>query len=240
MTEPTPETDNWQDFYTNPPPPQPPQSKPVNVKRIVALAVAVPIVALLVGWLVWWGRTPSEPTPPAAEPPAAQVPAELLEKLVPPSPTAPARKFTILDPAKLGGRAKSTDPELTKVASDMGARLKALPQDSTSVSAFYGSHAKKNLVLVLAGTEKVAQSDLDTLIKNSMVGVEEVKRPSISNAGPLGGYAECGEGKAQGIQISYCAWVDDGTIGIIAWYYKTMEKAQAEFHAMRAEVETIS
>jgi hypothetical protein len=238
VTEPTPEADNWQDFYKNPAPPPPPQPKPFNVKRLVGICLAIPLVALLVGWLVW-GRTSGEPAPTAKQQPAAQVPVEL-EKLLPPSPTPPARKITVVAPDKLSGRSKSTDPELTKVATDEGTRMQALPQVSSVAAAVYGSHAKKNVILVLAAAAKASASDADTFVNNAITGSDVVTQPAMFDAGPLGGRAVCGEAKSKGVSYAICGWADEGSLGIIICYYTSMAKLQAEFYALRAEVEKIS
>ena len=243
MIDQTPVSDDWQDFYKNPPPPPPPPPvKSVTGKRI-ALFAAIVLGLVLGQWVVRWALTPTNPTTDTAadQRPARVAPLapELIEKLLSPTPTAPAPRITVTSPDKLGGRSKNTEADLTKMASDTGTRLNGLPQATAVVSQFYGSHSKKNLTTVIAAAAKVAQSDLDIFVNNALIGSEVVKQPATYDAGPLGGKAMCGQGSAKGIQFAICGWADEGSVGVIIWYYTSVEKAQAEFHAVRASIEQV-
>jgi hypothetical protein len=37
--------------------------------------------------------------------------------------------------------------------------------------------------------------------------------------------------------MAVCSWADDGTLGMMIWYFKSVSTARGEFAKMRAEVE---
>jgi len=247
VSDQTPESEGWQDFYKDlPSTPPAPTAKPLNIKRIVTLAIALPLAVLLGGWITTWLRTPSEPLAnTGAERPAVAIPPVVVDKIVSPTPTAPARKITIAAPDKLGGRTRSTEAALVKAAADSQAMLSGMPQATNGIAVFYGSTAKRNVVFVKALTTKVTATpsaeDPIAFLTLMMIepGIKVVKEVKTVDAGPLGGFAACGEFDVKGVQVAGCAWGDESSIGGILWYEKSMQKAQAEFHALRAEIEEI-
>lgn len=57
------------------------------------------------------------------------------------------------------------------------------------------------------------------------------------DAGPLGGKARCGAAESQGVPMAVCAWVDNGSLGMVVWYYKTVNEIKAEFITVRGQIE---
>ena len=192
--------------------------------------------------VVRWALTPTTPTTRAVEqPPAVVIPPAVLEHLLSPTPTAAARQIAVAAPEKLGGRAKSTDPALTKVATDEGVRLQGIPNVRSVAAAVYGSHAKKNVMLILAAAApKIPASDADTFVNNALIGSDVVVQPATYEAGSLGGRGVCAEAKSKGVQYAICGWADEGSVGIIICYYTSVAKLQTQFHALRAEIEKVS
>ena len=58
--------------------------------------------------------------------------------------------------------------------------------------------------------------------------------------GPLGGEAKCGKADASGVDMALCAWADEGSVGWIIWYFKSVRQAKAEFADLRGEIEKSS
>ena len=40
-----------------------------------------------------------------------------------------------------------------------------------------------------------------------------------------------------GINLAVCSWADEGSSGMLIFYYKSVSKAKAEFPALRAQIE---
>lgn len=207
------------------------------------MVIVVPVMIVVGRMVADWALSPPEPDPAAQQQrqPAVTVPDIGIAAPVSPTPTAPARKVTVVTPDKLGGRSKNTEAGLTKMSSDDAIRLNGIPKVTATVGQFYGSNGRKDLLLVLAAAAPgIAASNLDVLITNATTGAEVVKPPTTVDAGPLGGTAKCAEAKVQGNLVSICGWLDEGSIGLIGFYYVGLDKASAEFPARRAEVEKVS
>jgi hypothetical protein len=235
VTDPNPTPDNWQDFHR--PPPSPPRSRAAKRRIVIAVvAVIASVVAVLVVVQVRSLMRTAEPSAFTTPQPSGQQ----LEKLVSPTPTTPPRVYSVSAPKTLGGRARSKDAGLVKTASENEAGLKADPAATAVVSAFYGEAAKKNMAYILAVAAPNKIRDLEGFLKRQLGDTEIVKLPTGYDAGPLGGEALCGEAGGPKLRYGVCAWGDDGTYGLIMLFYKDLEQTQAEFHALRASVETVT
>ncbi|MDZ5443230.1 hypothetical protein U2F26_10865 [Micromonospora sp. 4G57] len=151
-----------------------------------------------------------------------------------------ATKTRVTAPETLAGRTKSTDPALVKVAKDVEDSLRSdTPNATSAVSAFYGSAAKKDLVMVGAasGLNPDPAKSLDANIRSLGTSGLEIGEMKTVDAGPLGGEAKCGDAKAGQVPLGICVWSDRGSTGVIGLYFKTGAEAQAQFSTMRGQIE---
>jgi hypothetical protein len=153
--------------------------------------------------------------------------------------TAPAAVITIVEPKTLGGRPKLTDPKFAGTVDQLERNLALLPGASQSFGAIYGTPAKRDVVLVVAAKSFVLdpKDEVDSAFSGSGFGKLNLTGVVSIPAGPLGGAAKCGKGSDEGVQVSLCAWADEGSSGLMIWYFTALSKAKAEFVKLRGQVE---
>ncbi|MFI6263953.1 hypothetical protein [Micromonospora sp. NPDC051006] len=195
---------------------QPPPRKKSRTGRIILIAVAVVLVLCLGGTAVAWFGLKDEV-----------------------SEGVEASRTRVEAPATLAGRPKITDPELKSLSDQMVAEMKKTAQNETSaVGAFYGDPAKQDLVMVIGVSGLMAdpKKELDDVVTG--LGTElGVKEMTPVEAGPLGGEARCGDGKAESAPLGVCVWADKGSVGAVVVFFSSAEKAKADFVTMRGEIE---
>ncbi|MEH0936509.1 hypothetical protein [Micromonospora psammae] len=170
------------------------------------------------------GATPTA-TAPAEETPSAE--------------PSPEPRIRLVAPKTLAGRAKSTDPELRKLADGMVKDMKStVRNESGAIGAFYGSPTRRNMIMVAGATGFVLdpESELDEAVEG-LSGSLAVRKTSTVDPGPLGGAARCGDGRASGVSLGVCAWADQGSVGIIVMFFSTGAKAKAQFTRIRGQLE---
>ncbi|GAA1605718.1 hypothetical protein [Actinoplanes couchii] len=152
-----------------------------------------------------------------------------------------AAKISIAEPATLGGLAKLNSAEFEEITADMEKELAQYPGAESSFGAIYGSPEDKNMVAALATKATIAdpQKELDasftTFGQSSKVnGIVDV------GTGTLGGVAQCGTSAISGIDVAICGWADEGSVGMIMYFFKTAADIKDEFPDRRAEIETKS
>ncbi|MEV0426271.1 hypothetical protein [Micromonospora sp. NPDC050495] len=150
-----------------------------------------------------------------------------------------ATKTRMTTPETLAGRPKVTDPQLQKAATDMVAEMKKDVPDATStVGAFYGDPQKQDLVMIGGVSGLIADPKKELADATKGLGSElAVSNFKSIDAGPLGGDAECGDGKAQTVSVGVCVWADRGSVGVLVLYFKSGADLQKEFAAMRGQIE---
>jgi hypothetical protein len=160
-----------------------------------------------------------------------------------PTTEPPAEKtITIVEPETLNGRPKLTDDQFKDVADQLRDDLDKIPNASNTVGALYGTVAKRDIV-VIAGVEAPVRNpsqELNGTFLGAGVGGLKVSGIVTIDPGPLGGVAKCGKADASGVDMALCAWADDGSVGWVIWYFKSVSKAKGEFAKIRAEVEKSS
>ncbi|MBM7081767.1 hypothetical protein [Micromonospora humidisoli] len=236
-------------------PPGPPHA-PAPQRSKLPLLLSLGLVGLLVlclggGGLTWVAlsdeddpKTPTpSPTPTAVTSPTpSPTPVETDSPTPDPTPSedvddpGPIRLVT---PSTLGGRSKSTDPELRRIADQMVRDMKSEVRNETgAVSAFYGSAASRNMVMMAGASGPVIlpEQELDDAVKGLGSSLAVTKMSTI-DPGPLGGVAKCGDGKASGIALGVCVWADHGSVGMIVMYFSSAAKAKSEFVAIRGQIE---
>ncbi len=154
-------------------------------------------------------------------------------------PTPEAENIEIVEPKTLGGRPKLTDPQFASVATELENELKSVPGSTSSVGALYGTVAKQDIVIVAAAAAPIAnpERELDQAFYGAGVGGLKISNISAAPTGALGGSAKCGSAKTGDIDMAICSWADDGSLGMLIWYFKSVAKAKAELPRLRAQIE---
>ncbi|MEU8333253.1 hypothetical protein [Micromonospora sp. NPDC048839] len=195
----------------------PPPAKKSNVGKIVLIVLAVVLVLCLGGVAVAWFAL-KDPVSDAVE----------------------AANTRVVAPATLAGRPKLTDPQLQAAADDLVTKMKSEVQNETStVGAFYGDPTKQDIVMIAAvsGLMTDPKKELDDAV-NGLTTELTVTNMAAVEAGPLGGDAKCGDGKAAGnIPLGVCVWADRGSVGMVVVYFKTAKQVEAEFATIRGQIE---
>jgi hypothetical protein len=150
-----------------------------------------------------------------------------------------ATKTRVSAPDTLAGRPKVNDPRLQSAAEQMSAQIKKdVPNATSTVGGFYGNPQKKDLVMIAGASGVVAdpRKELQDATNglSTDLGVTEFK---TVDAGPLGGDAKCGDGKAEGVPVGVCVWADRGSVGLIVMYFKSAAHLQSQFATMRGQIE---
>lgn len=162
------------------------------------------------------------------------------EQTVTADPTEePSATITVVEPKTLGGRPKLTDPQFAGAAEELQQGLQQVPDATETVGALYGSPAKQNIVIVAAAAAEIdnPKRELDGTFLGAGVGGLKLSGITSISPGPLGGAAKCGRGEAGGAPLIMCGWADEGSVGWVIWYFKSMSSAKAEFPALRSQVE---
>ncbi|MEV6298841.1 hypothetical protein AB0M02_05470 [Actinoplanes sp. NPDC051861] len=150
-----------------------------------------------------------------------------------------ASKVAITEPDTLGGLPKIDDPSFAAMTAEMESSLAAYPGASSSFGAIYGAPEKQNMVAALAtkalivDPQKELDASFDTFGKTS-----EVRDLADVSTGDLGGVAKCGTSSNSGVDLAICGWADEGSVGMIMWFFKTAADVKADFPKLRAEIET--
>ncbi|MEU4688023.1 hypothetical protein [Actinoplanes sp. NPDC023714] len=152
-----------------------------------------------------------------------------------------AAKVTITEPATLGGRPKLEDGEFAALITEMESSLAKYPGASDSFGAFYGNAEEQDIVAAIATKATLIDpaKELDASFKAFAEG-SQLKDKAPADTGALGGSAECATTTSSGTDIAVCGWADEGSVGMILWFFKTAADVQAEFPKLRAEIETKS
>jgi hypothetical protein len=155
-------------------------------------------------------------------------------------PATTTSTIKITEPKTLGGRPKLTDAQFTSVAKQLQGSLKSVPGATNSVGALYGVSAKKNIVIVAAAEAPIDDpaKELDQIFYGAGIGGLQIDNITSVSTGSLGGSAKCGSASSSGVDMAICSWTDDGSLGMMIWYFKSVGKAKAEFPKLRAQVET--
>lgn len=143
-------------------------------------------------------------------------------------------------PETLLGRAKMTDPKLVQAANEMVESMKKeISNETGAVGAFYGDPAKQDMIMIAAasGLVRNPETELDDAFREIGSSGLKVSTPTEVDAGPLGGHAKCADGTAEEVPVAMCVWADNGSVGVVAFYFKKVDQIKAEFVTIRGEVE---
>lgn len=159
-----------------------------------------------------------------------------------PTPTEAAKTITVVEPKKLGGRPKLTDEQFAGIAEQLESELSEAPGATNSVGALYGTVGKRDIVVIagVAAPVRNPTQELNGTFFGAGVGGLDVTGITEVDPGPLGGEAKCGKADASGVDMALCAWADEGSVGWIIWYFKSVKQAKGEFAKLRGEIEKSS
>jgi hypothetical protein len=154
--------------------------------------------------------------------------------------TAVATAHTrLVAPGTLAGRARVNQPSIQAGIDAAVAELKGQHGITSVVGGAYGDLAKRDLVIVVAAAQAIADPTraLDPFIAGmSRAGVRVTGLTAVS-PGPLGGVAKCGDTTVSGIAAGICAWADRASTGSVVIYFANAAAAKAEFVRIRGAVE---
>src|SRR5690349_2492725 len=222
------------------PPGYPPAPKKSRALPIALVSVALVLVLCVGGGTAIYlaGRNTVEKLTDTASS-AAPIPTTGDPTTAPTASPTPTVTITITEPKKLSGRPKVTDAAFADMAEQLKKTLALLPGATQAVGAVYGRPAKQDLVLVIAAKAYVANPKKELASAFTGANANDLKLTGITSVppGPLGGVAKCAEGKAGGAPLSMCAWADEGSTGMLIWYFTSQRKAEAEFVKARAQIE---
>ncbi|MET8267007.1 hypothetical protein ACWD8I_34405 [Micromonospora arida] len=194
----------------------PPPAKKSNVGKIVLIVLAVVLVLCVGGAAIIWAVAKG-----------------------PVNEALDASKTRVVAPATLAGRPKLTNPELQTAAEQAVSGMKTAAGNETStVAAFYGDPTKQDLVMItgVSGLLSDPKKELDAYV-DGLSKQLTVNKMTAVDAGPLGGEARCGDGKADTVPLGICVWADRGSLGMVVMYFKSADQAKTEFTAIRGQVE---
>ncbi|MEV6346173.1 hypothetical protein [Actinoplanes sp. NPDC051851] len=226
------------------PPPAPPKSR---TGPIIALSVAIVLVLCLGGAAsaVLLVRNANQTTTGADAPVAGGTGTETTEPTGE-ATTEPAEDagedadITVAAPQKLNGRPKIDEDEAASLASLLKQSLGSLPGVTNSVGAVYGNSSRSNLVTIAAAEAPIDDPDsyLGMLFYALGSGDSKVTDTTEVSTGSLGGAAKCGNTESDGIRMALCGWADEGSLGMVVWYFKSADKVTSEFPTIRSQIET--
>lgn len=153
--------------------------------------------------------------------------------------------YKVTAPDTLAKRKKITDTEHTNLVAQVTSAMQSNSGVGDVVAGYYGTtDAKVDKVYLVAVTTSTAmtRAQFANLFDGmaTSAGLGTMTDVADVEAGPLGGYARCGNLTIQTLPSAACAWSDAGTFGMIVWYNRALGQVQSELVGMRGEVETKS
>jgi hypothetical protein len=153
--------------------------------------------------------------------------------------TAPVKKISLSEPSRLGGRPKITDKQFRAAADDLKDALAGAPGATDSIGGIWGTPTNQDIVMVAAAAAPIAdpEREINSTVMGVGIGGLELKGLTDIDPGPLGGKAKCGNSTTDGVKLAVCVWADNGSVGMIAWFFKSVNKVEGEFAKLRGQVE---
>ncbi|WP_430783765.1 hypothetical protein [Actinoplanes sp. G11-F43] len=150
-----------------------------------------------------------------------------------------AARITITEPSTLGGLPKLDSAEFAAITEDMEKELAGYPGAESSFGAIYGSPEDRNMIAALATKATIAdpQRELDASFTTfgrsaKVTGIGPV------GTGTLGGVAQCGSSAITGVDVAICGWADEGSVGMIMYFFQQAGDVEESFPQLRAQIET--
>jgi hypothetical protein len=226
------------------PPPAPPKSKTTPiVVSVVALVLVLCVGVVTSLYLIGKNATDDETRKAVDAAGTAGTRTEATTApAVDPTTAAPQVTIKITEPAKLGGRPKLTDADFASLTEELRDSLSEEYGGGSSVGAFYGDLYDEDVVIAIAVETDVPLPQVALAGTFAGIGSGGLKVTGLTAAGTgkLGGVAKCGDADAEGVDVAVCSWADEGSIGMIMWYFKKARQVKTEFPKLRAQIETKS
>jgi hypothetical protein len=219
--------------------PPPPRRKPKTLP-IVLVSLGV-VLVLCVGAgtaIVIAGRNKAKEIVDSARDAATSVPTTGGTPTTEPTRES-GSTITVTEPKTLGGRPKLTDAQFKTLADELESGLADVPNATATVGALYGTPAKRDIVVIAGAAAPIddPKRELDSTFLGAGIGGLKVSGITSADPGSLGGVAKCGKADEQDIDMAMCGWADDGSVGWIMFFFKSVKSAQAEFPKLRAQIE---
>jgi len=150
-----------------------------------------------------------------------------------------ASKISVVEPEKLGNRAKVSDPTLQTSVEALDTEMKNIKGTTSSVGAIYGDVKKQDLVMIAAAStlSGTAQSRFDEFTTGLNTGGLSADKLTDTAPGPLGGIAKCGDSETGGVATAICVWSDQGSVGMVMMLFKKKAALEKEFVSIRGQIE---
>jgi hypothetical protein len=223
------------------PPPVPPKKS--RTLPIVLTAVAIVLVLCVGGGtavaLVLHNQSGKKnAASPTAYPTDPTTTGPTDEPSTDPSTAAPTAKVDLVEPKTLDGLPKLSYKQFDNTVKLLKTIMSSYPGASGTVGAVYGRVGTKNALLMTATEAKVTDPEftVDSVLAS---GGSSTKVSGIKPVptGSLGGTAKCGNATSAGQKIAICSWADEGSIGIVFFYFKTTSQIKDDFPKVRAQLE---
>ncbi|MCO8270879.1 hypothetical protein M1L60_09775 [Actinoplanes sp. TRM 88003] len=223
--------------YGTPPPP-----KKSKVLPIVLVSVAIVLVLCIGGVVALYmvGKNAADDVTDAVNNlPTSTSTAGPTDEPTTAPPTRAAATVTITEPTTLGGRKKLTSAQFAAIAEQLKGGLESVPGATNTVGALYGDVSDQDIVIVAAAEAPIKnpKAELEQTFYGAGIGGLKIDNITTAPTGALGGAAKCGSSETSGIDMAICTWADEGSVGMVIWYFKSVAKAKAEFPKLRAEIE---
>jgi hypothetical protein len=227
-----------------PPPPVPPQPKSRTLPIVLTIIGIVLVLCVGGGTAVALVVKNNQDKKNAADTSSTTTPTQSTDNPTPDQTTettAPAQttKVTITEPKTLGGRPKLKTDALSGFTDAMRSALGRLPGATKSIGAYYGKISTQDIVALAAAEAPVDDPDImmNILFSGASASGSKITNVTSVPTGSFGGAAQCGADTVSGQTLALCTWADSGSVGLLAWYDKSIAKAKAEFPRLRAQVE---
>jgi hypothetical protein len=213
----------------------PPPAKKSNTLKVVLIVLAAVVLLCVAGVVVVAvaAKDGIDQVNDAIEATSTTAPA------TPTTPAAPARTITLVEPAKLGGRPKLTDPQFADAAKGLKESLADAPGATDAVGGMWGDPADPDIVMAAAAKAPIKdpKREISGLMMGAGVGGMKLTGLTDVEPGPLGGEAKCGNTSMESVKMAVCVWTDNDSFGMIAWFFQSANKVKGEFAKLRGQIE---
>lgn len=239
------------DQYAQPGYPGAGYPSPVPPKKSRTLPIVLTVVAIVLVLCVGGGtavalvlrnqsdkHTATGGTSPATDSPTTEPSATDAPTDEPSTGAAPATTVKVVEPKTLDGLPKLNYKQFQNTVDLLKTIMSSYPGASGSVGAVYGRVGTKNAVLMTAAKADISDPEyaVDSVLAGGGSSTKVSGITSVST-GSLGGTAKCGNATSSGQKIAVCAWADDGSLGMVFFYFKTTSAIKDKFPKVRAEIE---
>jgi hypothetical protein len=222
-------------------PPYPSQPAPTKSRTGLWIALAVVAVLLLggaatVAFFALGNGGDKKPAASTSNGAGASPTAATTTPSTEQSSSAPSTSGKLVTPDTIGNLKISDNPTLSGLADQMKSEA-----GSDGVGAVYQDKDDPSKIVLVAGVAEHNTSPsaaLTGLLSGFIDTIgADAGAPVGVDAGPKGGVAKCGEASVSGQNVVYCAWADDETTALVAFFNHDVAEAKDQFLTIRDAVE---